>query len=281
VKLNDDGRGKRKEAPTAAKRGKNAAADPKKKQKKKKKTPSCLISRAPRPSLPLRFDSTNTQIPPTKTTKQADARVVQSYGLKVEQSSLTGESDLVPVAVERVSDEALEARNLVFAGCLVMQGSGRIVVVRTGDRTMIGRIAALAGGGSGGGDGEKEAKTTLQIEIHRLIVFVGIVAAVVPVMLFAIGAARQRLSPLQAFVNGFVLAVVACVLQGMRATVLSLLALCSTRLREKNVLIKRTDTIENLGCATVICSDKVRLVSRCRDCGGVVGSGLWPLVWSF
>ena len=191
-----------------------------------------------------------------------DARIIQTYGLKVEQSSLTGESDLIPATVDAASDEALEARNLVFAGSLVMQGSGRAVVVKTGDRTMIGRIAALASSGEGGRSGGRAPKTTLQIEIDRLIVFVGIVAAIVPVLLFAVGAARQRLNPLQAFVNGFVLAVVACVLQGMRATVLSLLALCSTRLRERNVLIKRTDTIENLGCATCICSDKTGTLTQ-------------------
>jgi hypothetical protein len=256
------------------------ARPPVRAQKKERRKQQKIESHAPPPP------------PPTHTKpnqKQADARVIQSYGLKVEQSSLTGESDLVPVGVDRRSDEALEARNLVFAGCLVMMGSGRAVVVKTGDRSMIGRIASLAsspsgsggdGGGGGGNSGSGDdgngngngkadrgaisgnSKTTLQIEIDHLVRFVGAVCVVVPTVLFAIGAARRRLSVLDAFLNGFVLAVVACVLQGMRATVLSLLALCSTRLREKNVLIKKTNTIDNLGCATVICSDKTGTLTQ-------------------
>jgi magnesium-transporting ATPase (P-type) len=194
----------------------------------------------------------------------ADARIVQSYGLKVEASSLTGESDLIPATVESASSEALESHCIVFGGSLVMQGSGRAVVIRTGDKSMIGRIAALASGGGGGegNEGGGKVKTTLDVEIDRLLIFVGIIAVVVPITFFAIGAARQRLTPLQAFVNGFVVAVIACVLQGMRATVLSLLALCSQKLRERNVLLKRTDTIETLGSATVICSDKTGTLTQ-------------------
>ena len=72
----------------------------------------------------------------------------------------------------------------------------------------------------------------------------------------------------QSFVNGFILVIVANVPEGLPATVTSLLTLTARRLRERNVLIKRTDIIENLGCASIIASDKTGTLTQV---GGATG----------
>ena len=75
----------------------------------------------------------------------ADLRIIAHKELKVEASSLTGESDAIACCVDAAHATPLEARNLVFHSSLVMNGEGRGVVIRTGDATMIGSIAGLVG----------------------------------------------------------------------------------------------------------------------------------------
>jgi len=187
----------------------------------------------------------------------ADIRIVENFDLKVECSSLTGESDLVPASVDKKHDIPAEARNLVFMSTLAMNGEARGVVIKTGDHTMIGKIATLA-------TDTHTHRSSLQVEVHRLVWFVGILAFVVAIILFVIGLARNEISPLNAFVNGFILVVVANVPEGLPATVTSLLSLTALRLRDRNVLIKRTDIIENLGNATIIASDKTGTLTQNR-----------------
>ncbi|KAF6263646.1 hypothetical protein COO60DRAFT_1698701 [Scenedesmus sp. NREL 46B-D3] len=184
----------------------------------------------------------------------ADIRIIETFELKVECSSLTGESELVPASIDRKHDLPAEARNLVFMSSLAMNGEGRGIVIRTGDETMIGKIATLA-------SDTNTHRSTLQVEVHRLVWFVGVLAFTVAIILFVVGLAR-KMSPLPAFVNGFILVVVANVPEGLPATVTSLLSLTALRLRDRNVLIKRTDIIENLGVATIIASDKTGTLTQ-------------------
>lgn len=186
----------------------------------------------------------------------ADIRIIETFDLKVECSSLTGESDLVPASVDAKHELPAEARNLVFMSSLAMNGEGRGIVVRTGDHTMIGKIATLA-------SDTGTHRSTLQVEVHRLVWFVGILAFSVALVLFVIGLAR-KMDPLASFVNGFILVIVANVPEGLPATVTSLLSLTALRLRDRNVLLKRTDIIENLGAATIIASDKTGTLTQNR-----------------
>jgi magnesium-transporting ATPase (P-type) len=238
----------------------------------------------------------------------ADLRIVHSQALKVEMSSLTGESELVGMVVDARHALPAESRNVAFASSLVMNGGGTGVVVRTGDSTMIGQIAGLATATPSSRRGER---TTLEREIHRLVVFVAVLATCVALALFVIGLAQvrqiarlaaprrpppppkprahapilphpqtttkttppnnnktptkqRRLSPLTAFVNGFILVIVANVPEGLPATVTSLLSLTALRLTEKNVLVKRTAIIETLGATTIIASDKTGTLTQNR-----------------
>ncbi|MEW5296912.1 MAG: hypothetical protein WDW36_000158 [Sanguina aurantia] len=184
----------------------------------------------------------------------ADIRIISTSDLKVECSSLTGESDLIPAVVDRENDLPAEARNIVFMSSLAMSGEAYGVVVRTGDHTFIGAISSLAT------DTHME-RSTLQVEVHRLVWFIGCVSFASAISFFVIGVAR-KMDPLQAFVNGFILVIVANVPEGLPATVTTCLTLTAQRLKEKHVLIKRTDIVENLGCASVIASDKTGTLTQ-------------------
>jgi magnesium-transporting ATPase (P-type) len=186
----------------------------------------------------------------------ADIRVVHASDFKVEMSSLTGESDAVECGPEKRSDLPAEARNLIFNSGLVMSGDCLGIVVRTGDGTMIGSIAGLAGATRGG-------RTTLEREVLRLVHFVAGLALVTACSFFAIGLGRG-LGVVFSFVNAFILVLVANVPEGLPATVTSILNLTAQQLAAKNVFIKRTDLIETLGSASVICSDKTGTLTQNR-----------------
>jgi sodium/potassium-transporting ATPase subunit alpha len=190
----------------------------------------------------------------------ADVRLITSNDLKVEMSSLTGEPDAIACFVERQHDAPLEARNLAFNSALVMNGEGRGVVIRTGDNTMIGKIATLATGTAGTGP------SSMEREVLHFVHIVACIAVATAIVFFIIGAGRTRTKEgiMAAFINGFIIVMVAFVPEGLPATVSSCLTITAQRLAEKSVFIKRADIVESLGTATVICSDKTGTLTQNR-----------------
>ena len=186
----------------------------------------------------------------------ADLRIIYTADLKTEQASLTGEPDAIPATTVAVHDLPVEARNLVFSSSLVMNGEGFGVVYRTGDNTMIGSIAALAGQAN-------HEETLLQKEVHRFVNFIAILAIVCAFVFFGIGMGRHQ-PVVSTFVNGFIVVIVANVPEGLPATVTICLSITAKRMAERHVLIKRTDIIESLGSATVIASDKTGTLTQNR-----------------
>ena len=135
----------------------------------------------------------------------ADIRIIDSKELKVECSSLTGESDAIGITVERQHDSPAESRNLVFNSSLVMNGEGRGIVIRTGDFSMIGSIAALA-------SQTVNVETTMQIEVKRVVHFIVKLALVSAVVFFSIGVGRfpTKDGAIAAFINGFIVVMGKC-----------------------------------------------------------------------
>lgn len=188
----------------------------------------------------------------------ADVRLISMKELKVEMSSVTGESDAMVCSVERAHDEPLEARNIVFSSALVMNGEGYGVVIRTGDRTMIGLIAGLA-------MSTTAVRSNMELEVLHFVHQVAKIALTTAIVFFIIGIARvprgadgapERKGAISAFINGFILVMVAFVPEGLPATVATCLAIAAKRMAARNVFVKRPDIIEALGAATVIASDK-------------------------
>jgi sodium/potassium-transporting ATPase subunit alpha len=187
----------------------------------------------------------------------ADLRLVEQKDLKVEMSSMTGEADAIACSVDKAHHEPLESRNIVFNSALIMNGSGLGVVIRTGDSTMIGRIAGLA-------MTTTTVASNMELEVRHFVHSVTKIALSTAIILFIIGICRvptvsgvpDRKGAITAFINGFIMVLVAFVPEGLPATVASSLTIAARRMAERKVFIKRPDIIEALGAATVIASDK-------------------------
>jgi Ca2+-transporting ATPase len=181
----------------------------------------------------------------------ADARLISASGLRCLESALTGESEAVAKSADALPapDAPLGDReNLIFMGTSVAVGEGEAVVVGTGPATELGRIAGLLE--SAGGD----SATPLQKRMDALgksLVFIclGLVAA-----LFGLGLWRGR-EPFEQFLTAVSLAVAAAP-EGLPAVVTVALALGVQRMARRKALVRRLPSVETMGSATVICTDK-------------------------
>lgn len=178
----------------------------------------------------------------------ADCRVILCDSLKVDQSMITGEAEPVDVQVVAADPNALEARNLVFNGSLVVDGAALAVVVRTGDATLIGSMVELTGDVG-------KTQSTLKKDIEHFVTFLTLFALFQAATVFIVGLSRG-LDPIQVFINGFVVIMIGNVPQGLPSTITACLYLIAERMKAQNVLVKKLDIIETLGCATCICTDK-------------------------
>lgn len=185
----------------------------------------------------------------------ADIRLVENAKLKVDNSSLTGESEPQKRTVECTDENPLESKNLAFFGTLAVDGTAVGVVVNTGDRTVFGRIAGLAAGSDA-------QATTLQLEIHRFVIIISAVAITLGLIFLVIGFVKGTdIIDNLIFVIGII---VANVPEGLLATVTVSLTLTAKRMAKKNVLVKKLECVETLGSTTTICSDKTGTLTQNR-----------------
>ena len=189
----------------------------------------------------------------------ADIRVLYHKDLKVDLSSLTGEPDAIACAVEHAHDLPAEARNLIFNSSLVLNGDGYGVVIRTGDKTFIGSIAGLA-------SSTATVRSNMENEVLHFVHSVTKIALLTSLVFFIIGVSRvpTKAGAINAFINGFILVMVAYVPEGLPATVATSLQIASKKMADRHVFIKKPDIIEALGAATVICSDKTGTLTQNR-----------------
>jgi len=141
----------------------------------------------------------------------ADCRVFWNQNMKVDQSSITGESEPVEIHVKSQSDEPLEAKNIIFSGSLAVDGACLAVVIRTGDHTLIGGMVELTS------DVDKDS-TNLKKDIDYFVLIVTIVSLVQAFIVLFVGLALG-MNFVECFVMGFIVIVVANVPQGLPTTV--------------------------------------------------------------
>ncbi|MCE9576048.1 MAG: cation-transporting P-type ATPase [Deltaproteobacteria bacterium] len=184
----------------------------------------------------------------------ADARVIASNDLLVNNAPLTGESRHTSVTAAAVAAGRLvDAPNLVFAGCAVVRGTGQAVVYATGRRTEFGKVAALS-------VEVRRPPTPLEREVSRMVRILTIVAVVMGVAFFAYGLASGR--PLWVNVVFMLGIIVANVPEGLLPTLTLALAMGGVRLARKQVLVKSLGAVEALGAVEVICTDKTGTLTR-------------------
>ncbi|KAK9688048.1 hypothetical protein K7432_014546 [Basidiobolus ranarum] len=183
----------------------------------------------------------------------ADLLIFHSSDMKVDNSSLTGES--APQARIAFNDQRspLEATNLAFNGTLVVAGEGYGIVIRTGDNTVLGQIAGLT-------QGEKKRKSPLSLEIDSFVKTIAAVAAITAIIFFIVG---QVLYKNISFTLNFAIGVfVAFVPEGLPATVTMLLTIAAKRMAAANVLVKDLKGVETLGAITLLATDKTGTLTR-------------------
>jgi Ca2+-transporting ATPase len=186
----------------------------------------------------------------------ADVRLLEAINLRVEEAALTGES--VPVAKDASANLEKDIplgdrKNTAFMGTLINYGRGRGVVVNTGMHTQIGMIAEML-------QAVKQEPTPLQRRLDQLGRTLGWAALAVCGLVFVVGWLRG-FDPLQMFLIAVSLAI-AAVPEGLPAVVTISLALGMREMIKRHALIRRLSSVETLGSATVICSDKTGTLTQ-------------------
>ncbi len=185
----------------------------------------------------------------------ADLRLLDVSELKIDESALTGES--VPVGkhleILKQKTPVSDRKNMAFMGTVVTSGRGLGVVVSTGMRTEMGKIAEMI-------QVEEEKQTPLQRTLQTFGKHLGIMILAICAVVVAVGVFRGE-NILTMFITGIALAV-AAVPEGLPAVVTITLAAGLQKMAKRNAIVRKLPAVETLGCTTVICSDKTGTLTR-------------------
>jgi Ca2+-transporting ATPase len=190
----------------------------------------------------------------------ADARLFQATTLRVQEAALTGESEAVLKATASLPQPAAlgDQLDMVFKGTAVAQGTGRAVVTATGMDTQMGKVAALL-------EATAEEPTPLEKEVARIGRTLGMavvaIALVVVGTILLISEIRNTADVVHVLLLGVSLAV-AAVPEGLPAILAVVLALGVQRMAKHHAIVKNLSSVETLGSASVICSDKTGTLTR-------------------
>jgi Ca2+-transporting ATPase len=194
-------------------------------------------------------------------TVPADGRLYQTASLRMSEASLTGES--VPVAKSTAplaSVKALGDRtNMIFNGTAVTQGTGRAIVTSTGMHTQVGKIADMLSAT------DSNSKTPLQKEMAQVSKVLGIAVIAICVVVIIALWLSQGFHSFEDGINALLLAVslaVAAVPEGLATILTIVLALGVQRMAQHHAIVTKLSSVETLGSASVICSDKTGTLTR-------------------
>lgn len=187
----------------------------------------------------------------------ADLRLVEAVNLKIQEAALTGESVPVDKSVEAISEEVQvgDMVNMAFSSTSVTYGRGKGVVVATGERTEVGKIASMI-------QSVPDLRTPMQVRLDQLGKSLAIICLVVCAVILVIGLCYGR-GLMDMFMTAVSLAV-AAIPEGLPAVSTVVLALGVQRLAKKNAIVRNLPSVETLGSTTVICSDKTGTLTQNR-----------------
>ena len=180
----------------------------------------------------------------------ADGRILENYSLKVNESSLTGESEGVDKTADAITggEVALgDQKNMVFSGSLVTYGRAAVVVTATGMSTELGRVAALM-------NQAKERRTPLQISLDAFSKKLAFCIMAICAVVFAMSLFHQA-AVLDALMFAVALAV-AAIPEALGSIITIVQAMGTQKMAKQHAIIKDLKAVETLGCVSVICSDK-------------------------
>ncbi len=194
----------------------------------------------------------------------ADIRILESYQCKIDESALTGESLTIEKSIESLPSDTLLAdrKNMAFMGTNVASGRAVGIVVSTGMKTQLGKIASDIASSD-------TPKTPLELKLESLGKFLGFIALIVAVLLVSIemiiAYGNPKVDIWEAAVDQFIIAIaifVAIVPEGLPIILVITLALGMRNMAKHKAIIRRMKAVETLGSTTVICSDKTGTLTK-------------------
>ena len=187
----------------------------------------------------------------------ADGRILENYSLKVNESSLTGESEGVDKTDEAIpgGDVALgDRKNMVFSGSLVTYGRACVLVTGTGMDTELGKIAALM-------NQTKQRQTPLQESLDKFSAKLAVVIMIICAAVFGLSVFRTGMGILDSLMFAVALAV-AAIPEALSSIVTIVLAMGTQKMARENAIIKDLKAVESLGSVSVVCSDKTGTLTQ-------------------
>ena len=187
----------------------------------------------------------------------ADGRVLENFSLKVNESSLTGESEGVEKTADVITGGQValgDQKNMVFSGSLVTYGRATVLVTGTGMNTELGKIAALM-------NQTQQRKTPLQQSLDSFSAKLAIVIMAICAVVFALSVFRTGMGVLDSLMFAVALAV-AAIPEALSSIVTIVLAMGTQKMAKQNAIMKDLKAVESLGCVSVICSDKTGTLTQ-------------------
>ena len=185
----------------------------------------------------------------------SDARLIEAYNLKVDESALTGESVPVEKTTDPINQDVVigDQTNMVFSSTVVTYGRGKAIVTSTGMKNEVGKIAGMLNAS------EKEL-TPLQVKLNEIGKTIGLLCIVICVIVFILES-LSGISWLESFKTAVALAV-AAVPEGLAATVTIVLAVSVTKMVKQHAIIRKLPAVETLGSTSIVCSDKTGTLTQ-------------------
>ena len=186
----------------------------------------------------------------------ADCRLIECFNLKVEESSLTGETEAISKNAEVICKKDIplgDKINMIYMASTVVNGHAKAVVTDIGMNTKVGQIADMI-------NQNESPETPIQKKLGKVGKTLGIICLVICVIIFIIGLIR-KINPIEMFMTSVGLAV-AAIPEGLPAIVTIVLSIGVTKMAKKNSIIRKLPAVETLGSSKVICSDKTGTLTQ-------------------
>lgn len=186
----------------------------------------------------------------------ADARLVECFNLKIEESSLTGETEAIEKNESIIVNEDAplgDQKNMAFMSSIVVNGHAKAVVTEIGMNTNVGKIANMI-------IENKAPETPIQKQLSEVGKMIGVICLAICMIIFVIGIIK-KIEPIEMFMTSVGLAV-AAIPEGLPAIVTIMLSIGVTKMARKNSIIRKLPAVETLGSSNVICSDKTGTLTK-------------------